>query len=87
MRSLMMGTLLEIIINSMHIMTSVTPLNINFSVDSGGSQNTDSVRNTTTKSREYKKMYYTNNDNYYKHIVYLMHYYLDCTIFVDYDII
>lgn len=43
------GTLLEIIINSKHIMIRVTPLNINFSDDSGGNQKTESVSNTTTK--------------------------------------
>lgn len=49
MRSLMIGMLLEIIINSKHIITNVTPLNINFSDDSGGSQKTDSVRSTITE--------------------------------------
>jgi hypothetical protein len=66
----MIGTLLEIIINNMHIMTSVTPLNINFSVDSGGSQKTDSVKNTTTKLREYK------NDAL---LHFLVHYYMNYT--------
>lgn len=51
MRSLMIGTLLEIIINNIHIITSVTPLNINFSEDSGGSQKTESVKNTTTEMK------------------------------------
>lgn len=51
-RSPIIGTLLEINVNSKHIMISVTPLNINFSDDSGGSQKTERVSNTTTKIQQ-----------------------------------
>lgn len=44
----MIGTWFDNIVNSIQITISVTPLNMNFSDDSGGNQKTDNVKNTTT---------------------------------------